>query len=77
MAYHMAAHPDVGQERCRDESARLGDGPLDIESLEKLETFDLVMNESMRMVTPLPFTMRQAVRDTELLGYYVPARRPS
>jgi cytochrome P450 len=72
MAYHMAAHPEW-QERCRDESARLGDGPLDIESLEKLETFDLVMNESMRMVTPLPFTMRQAVRDTELLGYYVPA----
>jgi cytochrome P450 len=68
MAYNLAANPDW-QERCRDESARLGDGPLDIESLEKLETLDLVMNESLRMVTPLPFNMRQTVRDTDLLGY--------
>ncbi|WP_343572012.1 cytochrome P450 [Mycobacterium sp.] len=72
MAYNLAAHPEW-QERCRDESARLGDGPLDIESLEKLETLDLVMNESLRMVTPLPFVMRQTVRDTDLLGYYIPA----
>jgi cytochrome P450 len=72
MAYNLAAHPEW-QERCRDESNRLGDGPLDIESLEKLETLDLVMNESLRMVTPLPFNMRQTVRDTDLLGYYVPA----
>ena len=53
MAYHLAANPEW-QERCRDESARLGDGPLDIEALEKLETLDLVMNESLRLVTPLP-----------------------
>ena len=56
MAYHLAAHPEW-QERCRDESARLGDGPLDIEALEKLETLDLVMNESLRLVTPLPFNI--------------------
>lgn len=72
MVYHLAAYPQW-QERARDESARLGDGPLDIESLEKLETLDLVMNESLRLVTPLPFNMRRTVRDTDLLGYYVPA----
>src|SRR5271165_5322417 len=72
IAYHLAAYPQW-QERARDESARLGDAPLDIEALEKLETLDLVMNESMRLVTPVPWAMRQTVRDTELLGYYVPA----
>jgi cytochrome P450 len=72
MAYHLAANPEW-QDRCRDESARLGDGPLDIESLEKLETMDLVMNESLRMVTPLPLNFRRTVRDTDLLGHYVPA----
>ncbi|MEO6794065.1 MAG: cytochrome P450 [Mycobacterium sp.] len=72
MVYHLAAHPEW-QERARDESARLGDGPLDIDSLEKLETLDLVMDESLRLVTPLPFNMRQTVRDTDLLGYHVPA----
>jgi cytochrome P450 len=71
MAYHLAANPQW-QERARAESERLGDGPLDIESLEKLETLDLVMNESLRMVTPLPQNWRQTVRDTDLLGYYVP-----
>src|SRR5690606_39092226 len=34
---------------------------------------DLVMNESLRLVTPLPFNVRQTVRDTDLLGYYIPA----
>ena len=72
MVYHLAAYPEW-QERARDESAGLGDGPLDIDSLEGLSTLDLVMDESLRLVTPLPFNMRQTVRDTELLGYYLPA----
>ena len=71
MCYYLAANPEW-QDRCRDESDRLGDGPLDIEALEKLETLDLVMNESIRLVTPVQWAMRQTVRDTELLGYYVP-----
>ncbi|MEO3757101.1 cytochrome P450 [Mycobacterium sp. B14F4] len=71
MIYHLARHPEW-QERCRDESDRLGDGPVDIESLEKLESLDLVMNESIRLVTPVQWAMRQTVRDTELLGYYLP-----
>ena len=72
MANQLAANQDW-QERCREESDRLGDGPLDIDALEKLETLDLVINESLRLVTPLPFNVRQAVRDTELLGYFIPA----
>jgi cytochrome P450 len=52
---------------------RLGDTPLDIEDLEKLELLDRVMNESLRLDTPLLVHMRRAVRDTELLGHYLPA----
>jgi cytochrome P450 len=72
MIYHLAGNPEW-QDRCRDESDRLGDGPVDIESLDKLETLDLVMNESIRLVTPVQWAMRQTVRDTELLGHYLPA----
>ncbi len=72
MVYNLAAHPQW-QERAREESERLGDGPLDIDGLERLETLDLVMNESLRLVTPLTFNLREAVRDTELLGHFVPA----
>ena len=71
MAYQLAANPEW-QERCREESDRLGDGPLDIESLEKLESLDLVMNEAIRLVTPVQWAMRRTVRDTELLGHYLP-----
>ncbi len=71
MSYYLAANPQW-QDRCRDESDRLGDGPLDIEALEKLETLDLVMNESIRMVTPVQWAMRRTVRDTELVGHYLP-----
>ena len=64
MIYNLAGNPEW-QQRCRDESDRLGDGPLDIEALEKLESLDLVMNESIRMVTPVQWAMRRTVRDTE------------
>ena len=71
MSHYLAANPEW-QDRCRDESDRLGDGPLDIEALEKLESLDLVMNESIRLVSPVQWAMRQTVRDTELLGHYLP-----
>ncbi len=73
MAYHLAANPEW-QERLRAEGDRLiGDEPLDIDVLDKLTTFDLVVNECLRMVTPLPFNVRRAVRDTEILGHFIPA----
>jgi cytochrome P450 len=72
MAYHLAANPQW-QERCRAEAERIGDGPLDIDALDKLETFDLVIQECLRMSTPLPFSVRRAIRDTAILGHYVPA----
>ena len=51
MAYQLAANPEW-QERLRDEGDRLiGDAPLDIDTLDKLETFDLVIKECLRMVT--------------------------
>ncbi len=72
LAYHLAANPEW-QERCRADGERIGDASLDIDALDKLETFDLAINEALRMMTPLPFNIRRAVRDTEILGHYIPA----
>lgn len=72
MAYHLAANPEW-QDRCREESERIGDASLDIDALDELETYNLVINESLRMMTPLPFNYRRAVRDIELLGFHIPA----
>jgi cytochrome P450 len=72
MAYHLAANPHW-QERARAESLAVCDGPVDIDTLESLHTLDLVMNESLRLVTPLPAVVRKTVADTDLLGHFVPA----
>jgi cytochrome P450 len=73
MAYHLAANPEW-QDKLREEGDRLiGDGPLDFDTLDKLEMFDLVIKESLRMMTPLPFNVRRAVRDTSIQGHFVAA----
>lgn len=72
MAYELARHPEW-RERARAESVALADEPLDLTSVERLRTLDLVMRESLRLVTPVPTLPRTATRDTELLGFHVPA----
>ncbi len=72
MAYYLARYPEW-QERCRAESLAIGSDVIDYADLDKLVALDLVMKESMRLVTPVPGVTRRANRDTELLGYRVPA----
>ena len=71
MAYYLARYPEW-QDRCRDESVALGTDVLDYGDIDKLVSLDLVMKESMRLVTPVPGVTRRANRDTELVGYRVP-----
>jgi cytochrome P450 len=72
MVYHLARHPEW-QHRCRKESEALAKDFVDYEDLAELGSLDLVMKESMRLVSPVPVMAREAVRDTELLGHFVPA----
>lgn len=72
MAYYLAKHPEW-QERARAESLALGDDVPDIAAVEKLETLDLVMKEALRLVAPVPSLTRQTVKDTDVLGHYIPA----
>jgi cytochrome P450 len=72
MAYYLARFPEW-QERCRAESLALRTGPIDYADLDRLGSLDLVMKEAMRLVPPVPGLTRRANRETELLGYRVPA----
>ena len=72
MAYYLARYPDW-QERCREESLALGKDALDYDDVNRMTSLDLVMKESMRLVTPVPGVMRKTVKQTELLGYRIPA----
>jgi cytochrome P450 len=71
--YYLAKHPEW-QERARQESLGLGDEALGPESLERLDVLDRVIKESLRLLAPVPVYMRTAVRDTDVLGYHIPAR---
>ena len=72
MAYFLAKHPEW-QERCREESLALGEQAVPYDRLDELVALDQVMKESLRLVVPVPGVMRRASRETELLGFRVPA----
>jgi cytochrome P450 len=72
MAYYLAKNPAM-QERARAESTAIAGMPLDLGVLEKLETLDLIFNEAMRLVAPVPALVRKTTADTELGGQYLPA----
>jgi cytochrome P450 len=71
MLYYLAKHPEW-QDRCREESRALGSDGLAFDDVDKLVALDMVMKESMRMITPVPGVLRKTVCDTELLGFRVP-----
>ncbi len=71
MMYQLAAHPDW-QQRLREQSLALGKQFLEYDDLDKLPELDWVMKESLRLLTPLTALSRQTVKDTEILGRFVP-----
>ena len=70
---HLGAHPEW-QQRLRDDAAGLPDCP-DLDELDALESFDLVMKECLRLLPPVPVVARRTVKDTEVLGVHIPAGR--
>ena len=59
------------QERCRRESAALGDHPT-LADLESLESIDLVLKECLRLVAPVTILVRKTVKDTSVQGVAIP-----
>jgi cytochrome P450 len=72
MAYYLGRHLDW-QDRVRAESQALGRAEIDFDDLEQLPALDLVMKETLRLNAPVGALFRQTVKDTELLGHYIPA----
>jgi cytochrome P450 len=72
MGYYLARHPEW-QERLREESRALGKDAIGYDDLDALPSMDLVFKETLRMNAPVGTLARQAIRDTEIDGHYVPA----
>lgn len=71
MGYYMARDPQW-QERARARALSLPPEP-GYEHLAEMTELDWIMKESLRLNTPVPWLARQAVKDTEINGYFVPA----
>ncbi|MEP4198898.1 MAG: cytochrome P450 [Aliishimia sp.] len=61
------------QDRVRCEIMALPEGPLDDEGLATLEITDRVFREAMRLLPPVPFIPRRAVRAFSWKGTQIPA----
>lgn len=72
MMQHLGQHPEW-QQRCREESLAIGADSIDYDQLAQLGSLDLVMKESLRLVSPVPAIVRKTVKDTEVLGHFIPA----
>jgi cytochrome P450 len=71
MGYYLARHPDW-QDRLRTESRALGKATINYEDLDALPSMDLVFKETLRMNAPVGTLARQAIKDTEIDGRYIP-----
>jgi cytochrome P450 len=49
------------------------DGELTLDTLDELTVLDIVIKEALRLTAPVPSLPRKAIKDTELLGHYIPA----
>jgi len=72
MGYYIAKHPEW-QERLREESRALGKDAIGYDDLDALPTMDLVFRETLRINAPVATLARQAIKDTEIDGYFIPA----
>src|SRR3954466_13355087 len=71
MGYYLAANP-AWQDRVRDEARALGKAAIGYDDLDALPALDLVFKETLRMNAPVGVLAREAVKDTEIDGRYIP-----
>lgn len=72
MAYYLAKHPDW-QERLRAESRALGQATVSYDDVPALPAMELVLRETLRMNAPVGILARQALKDTQIDGRFIPA----
>jgi cytochrome P450 len=72
MAYQLGRHTDW-QQRARAECEALGKTAIAYDDFDCLPVLDTVMKETLRLNAPVGGLFRETVKDTELLGHYIPA----
>ncbi len=71
--YELHRHPEVEARLHEEVDEVLGDGPLDVEDVGRLEYTRMVVEEALRLHPPFWFENRNVVRETALGGERLPA----
>lgn len=69
--YRLAKHPEW-QQRVREEALALNKPSIDHEDLAVLTVMDMVMKESLRLLSPVHIIPRKTVKEVEFMGYTIP-----
>lgn len=72
MAWALAEHPDW-QDRLAAEVDALGDGPMTPGMLTAMPLTEQVFREALRLIPPVPFIPRRAMRAFDWQGTHIPA----
>ena len=72
MIYQLGKHPDW-QRRLRDEALALGKTALLHDDLGQLPQMELVLKESLRLLSPVHVLPRKTVKPVDFAGYRIPA----
>jgi cytochrome P450 len=68
----LAQHPQVSRELMEELDSVLGSAPPRNDQLPQLPFLERVIKESMRILPPVPYTIRSATADVEMGGFKVP-----
>jgi cytochrome P450 len=64
----IAQHPEIAAALHEEIAERIADQPPDSRHVDELPLLDSVLQESMRLLPPLPFTFRSPLYDVEMSG---------
>lgn len=71
MVRFLGQHPRW-QDRLREESLALARPAIEFDDQQRLVSMDLVFKETLRMFPPVGNAARKTVKDTSLLGHFIP-----
>jgi cytochrome P450 len=72
--YLIAQHPDVAARLDEEATSVLGGAPPRVAEFDALPFLDMVIRESLRLLSPVPFLLRTAEDSLALAGYEVPPK---